>query len=311
MAAHGRWLVIVNPVSNRGAAQKTVPALQRQLDHAGIYYDLVHTERPGHAVRLAFVHASDYSVMLAVGGDGTVHEMINGLVQYTVEKNPEFQSPTLGVIPIGSGNDYAKILSIPPDPAEAAKIILRGENRPMDIGEIIIDEKEKIYFHNNIGIGFDAYVNQRKNHVRWFRGSAAYLSAVIQSVFLYRHSFMKISWQQQSLNQKTLLTHIGIGRVSGGGFYLTPEAIPDDGVFDVCVIHSIGKLKMLKELPKALIGTHIYLKEVKIFRTPALVIESEVGIPVHADGEMIAQNARKIECRIIAHRIPFFYHNGN
>jgi diacylglycerol kinase (ATP) len=132
---------------------------------------------------------------------------------------------------------------------------------------------------------------------------AAYLSAVIKTIFRYKHPRVKISWDAQELNKTVLLINTGIGQCSGGGFYLTPDAILDDGLFDVCIIDTINKLRIMKELPKALDGSHTKLKEVRMLRTEGLKITSDQGLPVHADGEMLSMNARSIGLSMASEKV--------
>lgn len=301
-----RWLVIVNPASNRGATAECVGGIKRILDEHRIAFDLVMTQRKNHAFDITAEKAAQYRLIAAVGGDGTVHEIINGVLFERKKNNRPASGPVIGIIPSGSGNDFVKVLKIPADLYRAVQIILEGRTQTVDIGSVAIDGEERGYFHNNVGAGFDAHVNYENGRIRALRGLAGYLSAVVKTVFRYRHPQATIHWNGGDMKQKVLLINTGNGRSSGGGFFLTPEAELDDGLFDVCVIESIGKMRIFKELPKALDGSHTKLKEVRMFRTDALVIESEHGLPVHADGEMLALNAKTIRLGMIPEKITVF-----
>ncbi len=298
-----RWLVIVNPVSNRGATAECVSGVTRILNERRIAFDLIMTQRKNHAFDIAAENSSKYRVIVAVGGDGTVHEIINGVLFDRKKNKRPTPDPVIGIIPSGSGNDFVKVLKIPVDLYRSVQIILEGQTQAVDIGNVAVDGEERGYFHNNVGAGFDAHVNYENGRIKALRGLAGYLSAVVKTVFRYRHPQATIRWNGGDMKQKVLLVNTGNGRCSGGGFFLTPEAVLDDGLFDVCVIESIGKMKIFKELPKALDGSHTKLKEVRMFRTDALTIESEHGLPVHADGEMLALNARNIQIGMIQEKI--------
>lgn len=290
-----RWLVIVNPVSNRGATAERIDAIKGVLSQCGISFDLKLTRQKNHAFDLAAEGTGQYGVIVAVGGDGTVHEIVNGLFSRRNGQSKSEPLPTIGIIPSGSGNDFVKTLGIPADVYQSVQIILKGQTRAVDIGRITIDGEDRGLFHNNVGTGFDAHVNYENSRIKAVRGLAGYLSAVMKTIFKYKHPHVTLKWDGGSLDKAVLLVNTGIGRCSGGGFYLTPDAVLDDGLFDICIIESLKKLKILKELPKALDGSHTKLKEVTMFRTTSLEIESEQGLPVHADGEMLSMNAQSVK----------------
>ncbi len=298
-----RWLVIVNPVSNRGATAERVSAITGILNQNRISFDLHLTERKNHASELAAEKSERYSVIVAVGGDGTVHEIVNGMLNRNGGKTSDKPIPAIGIIPSGSGNDFVKALGVPADLFQSVQMIMHGRSQIVDIGRITIDGEDRGYFHNNVGAGFDAHVNYENSKIRAVRGLAGYLSAVVKTIFRYQHPRVQVRWDSGQTDKKVLLVNTGIGQCSGGGFYLTPDAVLDDGLFDVCIIDSLSKMKILKELPKALDGSHVRLKEVSMLRTASVEINSGHGIPVHADGEMLSMNARSVRLSMAAEKI--------
>lgn len=273
--------------------------MERILNQKKITYDLVLTERVRQAWEVAAERGGRYGRVIAAGGDGTIHEVINGLLQARQATANALSGPRIGFIPIGSGNDFVKAVNIPADILLAVEVIEKGSTRRIDIGQICINETECRYFNNNVGVGFDARVNYETQKIKALRGLAAYLSAVLKTVFTYQHPFVRYEtdgvWREQSI----LLIHTGNGTCSGGGFYLTPDARPDDGWLDVCVINSMSALRILKELPKAMDGSHTRVRGVTMHRTKHIRIESAQPLPVHADGEMLSLRAQTISLTMI------------
>lgn len=237
------------------------------------------TQGPGHGVALVREAIEQGCVrVLALGGDGTVHEAANGILAM-----PSDRRPSLGVIPVGTGNDYAKLSgtfgsSVP----VAVQRLAHAREQRFDAGRAM-DE----YFINSIGIGFDAESARRVSGYRWLRGMPAYLTAAIATYSAYEAPLVSVQADGIEFEERSLLIEVGIGAIVGGGFKLTPDARPDDGLFDVCAVQRLGALGFVFKLPLAMIGRHGKLKGVRMFRTARLTVASPSGVALSAqlDGE--------------------------
>jgi len=284
----------MNPTADRGGARRRIPAFKQLVDAHAISYDLMLTTRPLDATVWANQNALAYECIVAVGGDGTVHEVINGLAQARVA-NGASGIAAFGVIPFGSGNDFSKTLGMSKRIEESVDILMRKEIRPFDVGEIIVDEDHRRFFNNNVGVGFDAYVNAESLKIKHLRGLAIYLTATVKSIFKYTHPEVEFFVNGHHYQGKIVMMTTGNGTCSGGGFYITPDAKIDDGFLDICVIHSQGKLAMLRDLPRVMNGSHTKNKTVTMLRTQNILIQSKEPLPIHADGEVVSLEAHKIE----------------
>lgn len=286
---------IVNPTSGNGSAQKLLVGFETLLGDLDLRHTILHTSAPGEASDLAKNAAGHYDVIVATGGDGTVNEVVNGLMMARRDQTPDSPAPTLGVVPVGSGNDFVKALKIPADVYRSLEILKRGVINKVDIGEFSIDAGESRFFANNVGIGFDGQVNYESSKITRLSGLAKYLSAVLKTLFAYRHPTITIRSDEDTIKAKVLLVNAGNGVSSGGGFYLTPHAALNDGALDICIIESMSKMKIIQRLPKVLDGSHVGMAGVRMFRSTMLRVESTDRLPVHADGEVVALQAGRVD----------------
>ncbi len=292
MASH---LMIINPASNRGRTGRHVQSVINKLRGAGIDVEVAMTGKPGDATRIVVEQGSTCETVLAAGGDGTIHETINGLMQL-----PQGTRPSFGILPMGTGNDFIKAAGIPRDLEKAIAIVQGGTVRPIDVGRITVDGKHSRYFDNNVGIGFDAFVNLESLKIRYLWGMAIYVMAALKSVFRYRHPFVAFRYGTTERSMTMMMLTVGNGVSAGGGFRLTPQAILDDGELDVCCIESRGRgLGMLFDMLSTLNGSHLKKRGVYYFRTKRISVESEDGLPIHADGEVLAVAAKHVEIEIL------------
>jgi YegS/Rv2252/BmrU family lipid kinase len=251
----------------------------------------------------------DHDVIVAAGGDGTVHEVINGMMQACVKNGHMENMAALGVLPIGSGNDFVKMLNVPVHLHKALHILQQKKTMPVDIGQISVDGNHTRFFDNNIGVGFDAYVNYESIKIRHLRGVAIYLTAVIKSIFKYKAPLMHVEINGETFERRILMMTIGNGTCSGGGFYITPHAKVDDGFFDVCSIDAMGKARMLSSLVKVMKGTHLNINGVKLQRAVEVYIRSKEALPIHADGEVVSLDAHEIKLKILPSALQVIHGN--
>lgn len=279
-----RVRVILNPWADRGRAVQAKDALLTWGAKHG-EMDVVLTESPGHAAILAREAAeSGYDRIGAAGGDGTVHEIVNGLMGL-----PASAHPAIGLIPIGSGNDYAFGLGLHAPPQAAIDRLFRGETRELDLAEIVDNGNRCRYVCNGIGIGFDAAIAIATSKIHRLHGFAAYFVGALQTIALhYQRPQFELAFDEEKVRQHSLLLAIGVGPRIGGGFLLTPDATFDDGLLDSCLVDPVGRATMLRMLPRVMKGTHITSNIVQMRRNRTIELRSDLPLPVHLDGEIFA-----------------------
>ena len=277
--------IILNPAAGRGAVKKVQPRLLKdfgsQLGEAQFHP----TGSPGHATQIAASLKEKNATVIAVGGDGTIYETANGLVGGNC---------TLGIIPIGSGNDFIKMLNLPLNFQEAIRVIQRGKTMRIDVGQV-----GESYFVNGLGMGFDAEVVIETQKVKKLRGFLIYLYSVFKALLRYRNRQITLIVEGKSETREIFMVSVGNGKYLGGGFCLTPGAELNDGILDVCVFRGLSRGEVLAHLPKALKGRHVELPQVECLRVTKLIVESSEGLPVHADGELLSPNLRRVEVGVL------------
>ncbi len=296
-----RMKVIVNPAADRGQARQKASAILSLLAEKGLDFDIGYTHQPGEAIGLARAAAeAGYEPVVALGGDGTSQEVINGLMQ-APHTGP---AGTLGILPVGSGNDFAYGVGIPLDMRAAVEHLVAGQTRVIDVGFIQVDGIPNRYFGNGVGIGFDARVALESTQVKRLHGFAMYFWALLKTLaFHYHIPTLTIDDGQRVHTQPALLISVSNGRRYAGGFLLTPQARVDDGFFDVCLADEMSRLKILSFIPKALQGTHIYEPEVTMGHATQVVVTSEDDLVAHVDGEILCTAAHRLEMEIVPHSL--------
>jgi diacylglycerol kinase (ATP) len=288
-------LVIVNPIAGRGAGERVIPRIVRLLREHGLSFDLVRTERPWHAAELARqAVVSGYRTVVAVGGDGTSNEVLNGLMAAREAGEGE---AAMGVLCVGTGNDFAYGMGIPLDLEEGCAVLARGRTRRVDVGHA----RGFRYFGNGIGIGFDAAVNVVASRLQRLRGFLVYLIAVLRTLlFYYRAPLTRIELDDQTLEQPALMISVMNGRRMGGGFLMTPFSRPDDGLFDLCIGKKMSQLEMLSFVPRFMKGTQVGDPRVTMARSRRVRVTVRDGTQVvHADGETLALDVRELDLEVI------------
>ncbi len=285
--------LIVNPAAGRGRAASLAPDAARVLEGLGVPFEMQQTTRPGEGVEMAERASHEgCPAVVAVGGDGTVNEVLNGLVRAHTNGAP---LATLGVIPAGSGNDFQYMLEKTDSLQEACRRLAEGQTRRIDIGKV-----NDRYFVNGVGIGFDAVVNVVSRRHRRLRGLALYLLALLETVFIYyRAPFTTIGLEGAEIKAPMLMVSAMNGRRFGGGFLVTPEARIDDGLLDLCLAHRVSRPAILGLIPHFIRGTHVSKPPVKMARARRVVVASDDGLPSHVDGEIYTSNARRLEIEIL------------
>jgi len=283
--------VIVNPVAANGAVGRRWPRIRQFLLEQGAHFDAELTRAPGHATELAReAVAQGYETIVCVGGDGTLNEVLNGLV---TEKGVEPVS--LGIIPGGTGSDFRRTVGIPPSYQEACLVLLEGHTRLVDIGEITcLREGEPVrrYFVNVAGVGFDGEVADRTNRLpKVLGGTLPYLASLFITLVAYRNKDVVTSFDGQSIRHRVNAVVVSNGQFFGGGMHIAPEASPDDGFFDIIVLGDLGKLELVANIPRVYKGTHLTHPKVSSYRAREVRVEAkgEERMFIQADGEFVGQ----------------------
>ena len=297
--------VIVNPTAGKGSAKKAIPEIEICLDSLQINYDLILTEFPEHAIQLAEEAGTNgYDTVVAVGGDGTVNEVINGLMS---AGNHGALTSNLGVIPVGRGNDFSFGMGIPQDIPSACRLLVDGNTRKIDVGWVKGgDYPEGRYFGNGIGIGFDTVVGFEAAKLPPFiSGMPAYLIAALKTIFLYFDApLLRIEIDGEVLEQPCLLVSMMNGRRMGGSFLFAPNSESDDGLLNLCIAGQVSRAGVLGLFPKVMSGTQRDHEAILMPVGKNISIEAITGsLPVHADGETICIAGKNLEVTILKQQL--------
>ncbi len=276
--------LIFNPIANLGRAWPVAAALRPIVYELG-GADWSGTVYPTHAIELARLAGEQgYDLVIAMGGDGTVHEVVNGLMQI-----PAGRRPQLGIVPVGSGNDFAYSLGVSNKPEEALRQALTGTPRSIDIGTVCDNLGRTEYWTNAIGIGFDTVVTIRSRKVPIVQGFAVYFAAVLQTIlFNYQAFRLDVKVDEKTWSGEMIMLVLCNGGREGGGFYLDPGANISDGVATYVGVDKISVPRMLATIPYFLKGTHQKLSYVKMEKFHQLELDSDRPLYIHTDGEIFA-----------------------
>jgi diacylglycerol kinase (ATP) len=281
--------VIVNPVAGAYSTRRKWPIISRLLNHLGLAFDFEYTEGVGHAIELARLAASDgYRYLVAVGGDGTVNEVANGILHST-----NAATTALGIVSTGTGSDFIRSVGISRNYAAACSTLTSPRRRSIDVGVIEYQSKGKTlerFFINAAGVGFDAAVVRETERLpKLFGGTIPYLVGVLRTLFSYRNKPMMVRVGDEVESHRALNVIVANGGYAGGGMHIAPMAELGDNLLDVIVIGDMGKLEILKEFPRVYKGTHISLPKVRMKRGTQVTIESSEPVLVYADGELLGE----------------------
>lgn len=310
-------LVIYNPTAGHGRARNHWPAIETALQKSRVNFEVAATSAPLEAVTLARQAVGKYDVVVGVGGDGTIHEIVNGLLKASGES----ETIPLGVIPLGNGDDFAKM--IPPEASigekpfdwqVAVNKIIQGKTRLIDVGRIRADHSKvevnvsSHYFVNIMDVGFGAQTVVNLGTIpKILKGMSAYMAAVFKTLIYYPSLRLNIQLDDEPpFEQVTTMAAIANGRCFGNGFWVCPNAAVDDGILDVIVVEGIGRLTILGLIPKLLNGTHMNEPVVKMYRAQRVTLESKEPLVVEADGEIPYIETCHLEIDILPKKLCLF-----
>jgi len=272
-----KWCFIVNSTAGRGKTGKKISKLVTSLNEHKFDYEIELTKAPQHAIQLT-QDAIEKRItnIVAVGGDGTLNEVVNGIMLSGKSENVN-----LGIVPEGGGNDFALNFKLSSNIDKAVDLLRKFKIRKIDIGKI-----EDKYFINALGIGFDARVAIVSNKIKYLNGLPRYLLAVIKALVTLKMVEADIKMDTGTIKNPFLLLSIGNGLSTGGGFLLTPEARTDDGLLDLCLINKANRRRVLSLLPSAIKGKHLKEPEVVIHQSQKIEVTTNKPLPIYYDGEL-------------------------
>jgi len=295
------WYTIINPTSGSGKSLRQLNLIKNLFKKNNLNTTIVLTEYIHHEKELVQTAIKQgYTKFICVGGDGTLHHIINGIMsQKTIATN----KIKVGVIPVGTGNDWVKTYKIPNKIEGAIQIINKGKTIFQDIGYLkLLDTNNELYFNNLAGIGFDAFVVRRISSFKKI-GTLAYLLGGIISFFSYKKNKLHVIIDNKNIKTKIFMISIGLCKYSGGGMQLTDFKKHKNGVFDITLIKNITLIKVLLHLKKLYNGKIIHLKEVETHQSKSLTILSNKSAYIQADGELLGKG--NVEINIIKNAIQY------
>jgi len=303
-----KWFVILNPHAGSGRGKCDQNKITKILAKKGFDFDLAISEFPRHTIQLTNdAIMAGYRKLIVAGGDGTLNEVVNGIFSQGYCLPEEIK---VGMIPVGTGNDWIKTFGIPDKYKAAAKILKNGDVMRQDVGRITFTENgvDKIwYFANMAGFGFDAMVAERTNQLKnkGKKGMSLYLQALGSSFLKYKINKTRIVIDEQEINEFIFSASIGIGKYNGGGMMQAPAAVPDNGLFQVTIIRKIGFWGILKNLKGLYSGEFIKDRRVSTYIASNVSISSVGNIAGEADGETLGNN--KFEITLISQKLTVIF----
>ena len=279
-----RLTILLNPAAGRQRGRRRLARALEALRSAGVEPKILESRSAQHLVELARqAQEQKPDVIVSAGGDGTHHYVLNGLAGS--------QTP-LGILSLGTGNDFARGLGIPPEPHKAARLLLdRGTPKPIDLARI-----GSTLYHCVAGVGFDSVVTRFANEqVRWVSGSPRYAWAILRCLKFYQPHRLEIRSDGNNFTGDVIFVTVGNNRSYGGGLTMAPRARLDDGLLDVCIVPAMSKLELLRWVPAAYRGEHLAHPGMGYFQTPKVTLTSPSRLELFADGEFIQELPATIE----------------
>ena len=288
------WYVIVNPVAGFGRGLEDLPHITKLLRENNIPHELVFSQHKYHVTELTVQAVNEgFRRIMVIGGDGTLHEVVNGLF---IQTYAPVEEVTVAVIPVGTGNDWIRMYGIPTRYAEAIRAVKEGHTLLQDIGEVHYEESQYAqvrYMANVAGAGFDPTVTKLYEHykAKGRRGKHLYAQGSVKSFFSYKSTGVKV-WIDGELVHNDLLfsAAIGIGKFNGGGTQQLPLAVADDGLFDITLIRPMHWWQIIFRLRRLFNGDIYSIGHVAHYRGRHVRIESTPDIMIEVDGELLGMS---------------------
>ena len=292
------WFIIANPVSGGGGMKRRWPAIERALQETGLDYSLHFTTGRGHAARLADdAVLKGYRYILGIGGDGTNHEIVNGLASQTHAPITDIH---YALLPAGSGNDWAREYNLSNDPLTRLKALKKPQTRFQDLGLVHYRDTEgkpaQRYFVNVAGMAYDGFIgkklleNKVTNHLQ-------YLVLVMKYLFEYKLTPARIFFDGKTAEDDFYTINVGLCRYSAGGMQFVPHAVPDDGLFALTFARKVSKLTVLLQTGRFYKGTLLEHPRIEGYQAREISVEALGGTPtlLEADGEFLGETPVRFE----------------
>lgn len=285
-----KWLVVVNPNAGIRRAEREWPFIEKQLLADGFDFEAHHTTHPEHAIEIVRKQISlGFDKIIAVGGDGTFNEVANGIM---LQKRIPSHEVTLGMITVGTGNDWGRMYNIPFDYKHAIKIIQKGKTFIQDACLVKYSSGIKIktrYLVNIAGLGFDAEVALKVNRMKekGRGGKLAYFMNIFTTLIRYRAKTATLDIDNIKRISNIFSLNVGVCQYNGGGMKQLPHAIPDDGKLAITVIEKLSKLKVIANVHRLYSGSFVKMHEVKTASAGKIDITSDKNLYLEVDGESI------------------------
>jgi YegS/Rv2252/BmrU family lipid kinase len=281
--------VIVNPAAGANATRRKWPHIHRLLRHIGLSFDYQHTEGVGHAIELARAAASSgYRFLVAVGGDGTVNEVANGILSVAGSRGT-----VIGVINTGTGSDFVRSVGLPRNYTHACSCLTASRRLLIDVGVVEYRKDGQTlrrFFINAAGVGFDAEVVETTERLpKYFGGTIPYVTGVLRTLAGYKNKPVVLRVGDRVETKRILSVVVANGCYFGGGMRVAPQAELGDSLLDVITVGDMGKFELLKAFPKIYKGTYISHPKVRMEKATKITIESQERFLVHADGELLGE----------------------
>lgn len=292
-----RLHVIGNRHAGRGRGAKLIDAFCARAAGEDIEVSVEQTAGPGDGARLAREAAGRADVVGIIGGDGTVHEVVNGLMPSPVP---------VAILPAGTGNDFASLFGCATTPGALIETVTKGRGVRVDV----LDFGDR-YCVNSAGLGFEGQVNRHSHGIRGIHGPPLYLFAVFKALSSLACPHFKLTPADgPEISGRRLMVSIGNGNRTGGAFHLTPDARPDDGLIDVCVVDAMKWPRVLGLLPGTFRGRHVRRPQVQMLRTTGLTVETEGEYPMHVDGELVEVTPPVLRVSVRGRVLPVLCEGG-
>jgi YegS/Rv2252/BmrU family lipid kinase len=295
------WFIIANPVSGNRNFSKLWKEIQQLLNNKKIDFSFAFTQFSKHEIELVQnALQKGYRNIISIGGDGTLHHVVNGIMMQRYVKTSDI---TIGVIPLGTGNDWIKTYNIPKGINKAIEIIHYKKIILQDIGVLETKNKSVSYFNNVAGIGYDGYIVDKLKSLKKF-GGIAYLLAGLYGLLFYKKSIFKIIINDKIIETNCLMTTFGICKFSGGGMQFTKNVNTTDGLLDITIAKNLTFFDLIWNLPKLYSGKIVHYKKIETYKTKEITVVPQNSKPfIQADGELIGTG--KVVVKIIEKAIKF------
>ncbi len=281
------WFLIINPFAGNKNFEKSWNKIKYLLKLNNIQYAFAFTQYTKHeTILIKKVLKKGYRNIISVGGDGTLHHIVNGIMMQKYIKTSKIK---LGIIPVGTGNDWIKTYNIPNSIEKSIAVIKKNTTILQDIGCITLLDGKKEYFNNLAGIGYDGYVVKNLKYLKKV-GSIAFLLSGLYSLLSYRKKKYSITMGDKTLNKKCLMIVFGICKYSGGGLRVTKNPDPIDGLLDITIVKNFSFFNLLFNLPKLYNGNIVHHKKVDNYKVKELNISNNNSI-IEADGEIVGNGS--------------------